>query len=94
MGDAYDGLSTWGKSMVDLHQNANFAYQDSASKIMQNYSVDLWYSPRLWMSVANGKTYTYPSTAMINDSVTAQAYFEGMSAYWTESVWKNHFQNV
>lgn len=25
---------------------------------------------------------------MINDSVSAKNYFEGMSAYWTESVWK------
>lgn len=94
MGDSYDELSTWGKSMVDLHANANFAYQDSSSKIMQNYSVDLWYSPYLWYSVVNGKTYTYPSTAMINDSVSAQAYFEGLADYWTPAVWKNKFQNV
>ncbi len=94
MGDAYDELSSWGKTMVDLHQNADFAYQDSSSTIMQNYSTDLWYSPRLWYSVVNGKTYTYPTTAMINDSVSAKDYFNGLSAYWTESVWKNKFQNV
>ncbi len=94
MGESYNELSSWGKAMVDLHENANFAFQDSSSKIMQNYSTDLWYSPRLWLSTVNGKTYTYPSTAMINDKVTAQAYFEGLSAYWTESVWKNKFQNV
>ena len=94
MGDSYNELSSWGKYMVDLHQNAQFAYQDSSSKIMQNYSVDLWYSPRLWYSVTNGKTYTYPSTAMINDSVSAKDYFEGLESYWTPSVWKNKFQNV
>ena len=92
--DSYNELSSWGKYMVDLHQNAQFAYQDSSSKIMQNYSVDLWYSPRLWYSVTNGKTYTYPSTAMINDSVSAKDYFEGLESYWTPSVWKNKFQNV
>lgn len=94
MGERYSELGSWGKIMVDLHQNAKFAYQDSPSKIMQNYSTDLWYSPRLWMSVVDGETHTYPSKAMIDKKVSAQKYFEGLSAYWTESVWKNKFQNV
>lgn len=94
MGDKYEQLGPWGKQMADFHKNAKIAYMDSASKIMQNYSVDLWYPPLLWLSKTGKKTYTYPSTAMIQDSVGAKNYFEGMSAYWTESVWKNKFRNV
>ncbi|MGF7141717.1 hypothetical protein HNQ56_000127 [Anaerotaenia torta] len=94
MGDKKEELSAWGKTMVDMHENARKAIQDSASPMMQNYSTDLWYSPRLWLSTVNGETFTYPATAMINENIKAEDYFEGLSAYWTESVWKNHFKSV
>ena len=94
MGDRKSELSSWGQTMVDMHENAKKAVQDSASRIMQNYSTDLWYSPKLWLSTVSGETFTYPSTAMSGQGVTAQEYFEGLSTYWTETVWKNHFKNV
>jgi hypothetical protein len=94
MGEKKEELSTWGKTMVDMHENAQKAIQDSASQIMQKYSTDLWYSPRLWQSTVSGQTFTYPATAMVNEKITAEDYFMGLTTYWTESVWKNHFQNV
>lgn len=94
MGEKKEELSTWGKTMVDMHENAQKALQDSASQIMQNYSTDLWYSPKLWLSTVNGETFTYPATAMINEKIKAEDYFNGLTAYWTENVWKNHFKSV
>lgn len=94
MGDAYNELSSWGKDVVDIHNNAVKAYQDNESKIMTNYSTDLWYAPNLWLSTINGKTHTYPSKAMIDDGVSAKDYFVGLSKYWTEQVWKTKFKNV
>ena len=94
MGERFDELSTWGKTMVDIHKYAETAYRDSDSLIMQNYPTDLWYSPRLWMSTVGGKTYTYPTFAMINDGVSARNYFNGLSAYWTPTVWSNKFKLV
>lgn len=94
MGERYDELSTWGKAVVDIHNSANIAVQDSASLIMQNYSVDLWYSPNLWLSTVGGKTNTYPTYAMINDKISAKDYFNGMSTYWTPTTWSSKFRNI
>lgn len=94
MGDAYGELSSWGQMVVDIHNNAVKAYQDSDSKIMRNYSVDLWYAPNLWLSVVNGRTQTYPTKAMIDNKVSAEDYFKGLSAYWTPAVWANKFKNI
>lgn len=92
--DEYSSLNFWAKSMFDMKENAAAATMYSDSKIMQNYPSELWYSANVWKSNINGTTYVYPSTAMINSHVTAASYFEGGSAYWTESTWSNKFQNV
>ncbi len=94
IGDEYSSLTPWGKNMYDLKENAVTATMYSRSKIMQNYSTDLWYSPNLWLSKIGGTTYTYPSFAMINNGASAKTYFDGLSAYWTEDTWKSKFTDI
>jgi len=92
--EEYGKLDYWSKCMYDLQQDAVTATMYSNSKIMQNYPSDLWYSPNLWRSLVGGTTYTYPTTAMINDGISAAQYFRGGIAYWTPDTWASKFQKV
>ena len=94
LGDAYSTLTPWGKNMYDLTQNAVTATMYSKSRIMQNYSTELWYSPNLWLSKIGGSTYTYPSFAMINNGVSAKDYFNGLQNYWSEDAWLKKFTDI
>ena len=94
IGDAYDTLTPWAKTSYDLATNAVTATMYSKSRIMQNYSTDLWYSPNLWLSKVGGSTHTYPSKAMIDNGVSAKNYFSGLQAYWDEGTWLNKFTDV
>lgn len=80
--------------MYDLTQNAVTATMYSKSRIMQNYSTELWYSPNLWLSKIGGSTYTYPSFAMINNGVSAKDYFNGLQNYWSEDAWLKKFTDI
>ena len=94
IGDAYDTLTPWGKTAYDISNNTVLATMYSESKIMQNYSGDLWWSPNVWFSKIGGTTYTYPSKAMIDFHVSAMDYFNGLQEYWTPTTWANKFTAV
>ena len=84
LGDAYSTLTPWGKNMYDLTQNAVTATMYSKSRIMQNYSSELWYSPN----------YTYLSFAMFNNCVLVKDYFNGLQKYWSEDAWLKKFTDI
>lgn len=91
IGNAYDKLTPWGKTSYEISNNVIMATMYSKSKIMQNYSTDLWWSPNVWLSKVGGTTYTYPTKAMIDFNVTAMDYFTGLQNYWTPSTWASKF---
>lgn len=95
MGENYNELTGWGKTMYDLHNSAKTVSQDSASQISKLYSSDLWFSERLWLSTINGEGQIFPTTAMKPPSkIGAKEYFNGLSTYWTKAKWESVFSLV
>lgn len=92
--EQYSHLNSWSKTMYDLKENATIATMYSNSDIMTLYSSELWFSPNLWKSMVDGTSYTYPSTAMINNKITASAYFEGLAKYMSKAAWDSKFSSV
>ena len=92
--DEYNALVPWAQTMYDLKKNAVIATMYSNSDIMRIYSSELWYSPNLWNSIVDGETHKYPTTAMINNKISGNAYFEGLSKYMNKAVWDSKFSSV
>lgn len=93
--EEYNSLDGWGKRAYDLQTNAQFAMQHAKGIMFETHPSYLWYSGMLWKATVNGEKYTFPSEAFVNHpEISAEDYFEGLSAFWTQEKWNAVFKGT
>lgn len=80
------------KSLMAVRENSDIVLPYSNNSTFLNNTTIFWRFEYIWQSRIGGSEPIYPSTAMIENGTTAEQYFEGLSAFWTESNWKNTLQ--
>ena len=84
-----DASNYYTKSLMEVKANSEIVLPYSKNSTFLNNTTTFWRYEYIWQSEIGGAEYNYPSTAMRENNVTAEEYFNGLSAYWTESNWKN-----
>lgn len=84
-------MSHFGQSVYATTKASRILAPHSDNRtFLNNYSVFNPLHTGVWTSkVGNTTTYNTPSTAMHDNGVTAQGYFEGLSYYYNQSFWNN-----
>lgn len=83
---SYFGRSVYATTKASLDSRAAFGQPDVFEQL---FGVNPLHTGVWTSKVGNTTTYNTPSTAMHDNNVTAQAYFEGLSYYYNQSFWDN-----
>ena len=80
-------LSYFGKSVMEMKENSDIIYPySSVLKIINNpgyFNMENW----SWATKVSGKNYTAPFAAMLENEISAEQYFNGLSEQFKKSTW-------
>lgn len=90
MGDDYDNLSYFGKTLWDNKENSDIVYPFSTAPLYLNNQskFNLYYN---WTSRMDSETMSNPIDALRKNNVKAQTYFYGIQNYYNQSDWNNNY---
>ena len=86
----------WGQELFRLHNEAHFMSSYSKSpiyKLNEGAYTEYW-NAKMFQSTIGYITHGVVTEAMILDGVSAEEYFEGLSAYLTDVRWEKEFMPV
>lgn len=95
IGEAYDDMSFYGKSVWDYVKNSEVIYPYSQNNLyLGNQSQFMMFWPRMWWCKVNGANHE-GCAAKIAESgqLTAKQAFDGLKDYYTESYWNSSYGN-
>ena len=80
-------LSYFGKSVMEMKENSDIIYPySSVLKIINNpgyFNMENW----SWATKVSGKNYATPFSAILENGITAEQYFNGLSEQFKKSTW-------
>lgn len=90
MGDEYDKLSYFGKTLWDNKEKSDIVYPFSTAPLYLNNQskFNLYYN---WTSRMNSETKSNPIDALRKNNIKAQTYFYGIQNYYNKTDWDNNY---
>ena len=90
MGDEYDKLSYFGKTLWDNKEKSDIVYPFSTAPLYLNNQskFNLYYN---WTSRMKSETKSNPIDALRKNNIKAQTYFYGIQNYYNKTDWDNNY---
>lgn len=95
IGDAYDDMSFYGKSVWDYVKNSDVIYPYSQNTMyLANQSAFMMFWPRMWTCKINGNTVDGIASKIADTgALTAKQAFDGLKDNYTQSYWQTSYGN-
>ena len=85
-----NGLSYYAKNVLQLRETADIVYPLTKNSLV-NSALMSFTSEYSWYTKVNGTSYNVVSTSIRDYNISAKDYFEGLSAYYTQSSWAESY---
>ena len=90
-----ESMPYWGRSIYKMHQSATFVSTYSTSPVYKRNASALTtgFQAEMFWTKVGGEDYNKVTTAIRDYKLTAEQYFNGLSAYLTPNEWNKNFLN-